>query len=74
MTPQTFTHKRLRRRPARSATLNRRGVAPAATHLALLERWADQAALDVHAKLNATRLALRPELREREDDEYKRTR
>ena len=39
--------------------------------LALLERWADQAALDVHAKLNATRPPLRPELRqgngERED-------
>jgi quinol monooxygenase YgiN len=46
--------------------------------LALLERWSDQAALDTHAKLNATRPALRPELRagggEREDDEYKRTR
>jgi quinol monooxygenase YgiN len=46
--------------------------------LALLERWADQAALDTHAKLNATRPALRPELRvgagEREDYEYHRTR
>ena len=46
--------------------------------LALLERWADQAALDAHAKLNATRPPLRPELRqgagEREDYEYKRTR
>ena len=46
--------------------------------LALLERWRDQAALDVHAKLNATRPALRPELRagtaEREDYEYARTR
>jgi quinol monooxygenase YgiN len=45
--------------------------------LALLERWVDQAALDVHAKLNATRPPLRPELRkdsEREDYEYKRTR
>jgi quinol monooxygenase YgiN len=46
--------------------------------LALLERWSDQAALDTHAKLNATRPALRPELRagggEREDYEYKRTR
>ena len=45
--------------------------------LALLERWADQAALDTHAKLNATRPALRPELRassEREDYEYARTR
>ena len=46
--------------------------------LALLERWVDQAALDVHARLNSTRPALRPELRmgsgEREDYEYKRTR
>jgi len=46
--------------------------------LTLLERWSDQAALDAHAKLNATRPALRPELRagagEREDDEYRRTR
>ena len=46
--------------------------------LALLERWSDQAALDTHAKLNATRPALRPELRvgagEREDYEYTRTR
>ena len=46
--------------------------------LALLERWTDQAALDAHAKLNATRPPLRPELRagggEREDYEYKRTR
>ena len=46
--------------------------------LALLERWSDQAALDAHAKLNATRPALRPELRvgagEREDYEYRRTR
>jgi quinol monooxygenase YgiN len=46
--------------------------------LALLERWADQAALDTHAKLNATRPALRPELRmgagEREDYPYNRTR
>ena len=31
--------------------------------LVLLERWSDQAALDTHAKLNATRPALRPELR-----------
>src|SRR3989441_888956 len=31
--------------------------------LALLERWADQAALDVHARLNSTRPLLRPELR-----------
>src|ERR1700674_2888187 len=46
--------------------------------LALLERWVDQSALDVHARLNSTRPALRPELRmgsgEREDYEYKRTR
>ena len=46
--------------------------------LVLLERWSDQAALDTHAKLNATRPALRPELRvgsgEREDYEYRRTR
>lgn len=46
--------------------------------LTLLERWSDQAALDTHAKLNATRPPLRPELRagsgEREDYEYKRTR
>ena len=46
--------------------------------LTLLERWTDQAALDVHARLNSTRPPLRPELRvgsgEREDYEYKRTR
>ena len=46
--------------------------------LALLERWADQAALDVHAKLNATLPPLRPDLRagsgEREDYQYNRTR
>ena len=46
--------------------------------LALLERWADQAALDAHAKLNQTRPPLRPELRagtgEREDYEYNRRR
>jgi quinol monooxygenase YgiN len=46
--------------------------------LVLLERWADQAALDAHARLNATRPPLRPELRagsgEREDYEYKWTR
>ena len=45
--------------------------------LALRERWSDQTALDVHAKLNATRPALRPELRvgsgEREGYEYRRT-
>ena len=45
--------------------------------LALLERWSDQAALDTHAKLNATRPPLRPELRassEREDYAYARMR
>ena len=47
--------------------------------LVLLERWADQSALDVHAKLNQTRPPLAPELRadapaEREDYEYNRTR
>ena len=47
--------------------------------LVLLETWADQASLDVHARLNATRPALAPELRaeaptEREDYEYNRTR
>jgi quinol monooxygenase YgiN len=46
--------------------------------LALLERWADQAALDTHARLNSTRPALHPELRvgtgEREDYQYNRTR
>jgi quinol monooxygenase YgiN len=46
--------------------------------LVLLERWSDQAALDTHAKLNASRPALNSQLRvgggEREDYEYKRTR
>ena len=46
--------------------------------LVLLETWADQNALDVHAKLNSTRPPLRPELRvgagEREDYQYNRTR
>jgi quinol monooxygenase YgiN len=46
--------------------------------LILLERWQDQAALDVHAKVNATRTPLDPKLRsgisEREDYEYKRNR
>ena len=46
--------------------------------LALLERWADQAALDAHARLNATQPPFRPELRagsgEREDYEFNRTR
>jgi quinol monooxygenase YgiN len=50
-----------------------------ADKLALLERWTDQAALDAHAKLNATRAPLPPELRaegrpEREDYVYNRTR
>ena len=46
--------------------------------LAILERWTDQAALDVHAKANATRPSLPAELRvgttEREDYTYNRTR
>src|ERR1700739_701020 len=46
--------------------------------LTLLGRSADQAALDTHAKLQATRPALNPQLRvgsgEREDYEYNRTR
>lgn len=49
--------------------------------LVLLELWADQAALDVHAQLNASRPpnpaldALRAEgVTPREDYEYKRTR
>ena len=46
--------------------------------LALLERWVDQAALDVHTRSNSTRPPLLPELRagipEREDYEYNRTR
>ncbi len=46
--------------------------------LALLERWADQAALEAHLQLNNTRPPLRPELRvgsgEHEDYEYNRTR
>lgn len=46
--------------------------------LTLLERWKDQAALDAHAKLNATRAPLPAELRvgttEREDYRYNRTR
>jgi hypothetical protein len=46
--------------------------------LVLLERWTDQAALDVHAQLQSSRPPLRPELRaggvEREDYEYNRTR
>ena len=44
----------------------------------VLERWSDQAALDTHAQVNATRPQLRPELRagrgEREDYIYNRTR
>lgn len=46
--------------------------------LTLLERWTDQAALDAHAQLNATRPPLPAELRlgpaEREDYVYNRTR
>jgi quinol monooxygenase YgiN len=46
--------------------------------LTLLELWKDQAALDVHAKVNATRAPMPAGLRvgggEREDYEYKRTR
>ena len=46
--------------------------------LTLLELWADQAALDVHAEANKTRPPLPPGLREgggeREDYEYNRTR
>ncbi len=46
--------------------------------LSLLELWADQAALDRHAKVNATRPPMPPGLRagggEREDYEYARTR
>ena len=46
--------------------------------IVLLERWVDQAALDVHARLTSTRPPLRPELRagpgQREDYEYNRTR
>jgi quinol monooxygenase YgiN len=46
--------------------------------LALLELWVDQAALDVHAKVNTTRAPMPAGLRagggEREDYEYSRTR
>ena len=46
--------------------------------LALLELWTDQAALDVHAKVNATRAPLPPGLRadggSREDYVYNRVR
>jgi quinol monooxygenase YgiN len=46
--------------------------------LALLELWQDQAALDAHAKVNATRAPVPEGLRsgagEREDYEYSRTR
>jgi quinol monooxygenase YgiN len=46
--------------------------------LALLELWKDQAALDVHAKVNATRAPMPEGLRsgtgEREDYEYSRFR
>ena len=47
-------------------------------NLVLLERWTEQAALDVHSKVNATRAPLPAELRvgttEREDYTYNRTR
>ena len=47
-------------------------------HLVILERWNDQAALDVHSKVNATRAPLPAELRvgttQREDYTYNRTR
>ena len=46
--------------------------------MVIIERWVDQAALDVHAQVNTTRPPLLPELRaggtEREDYEYNRTR
>jgi quinol monooxygenase YgiN len=46
--------------------------------LTLLEHWQDKPALEAHAKLQATRPAIRPELRagapEREDYEYNRSR
>ena len=46
--------------------------------LVILERWTDQAALDVHSKVNATRAPLPAELRvgvtQREDYTYNRTR
>jgi len=46
--------------------------------LVLLERWVEQADLDVHARLNSARHPLLPELRagspEREDYEYNQTR
>ena len=46
--------------------------------LVLLERWADQAALEAHAKVNQTRPPLHAGLRagagEREDYVYRRTR
>ena len=47
--------------------------------LVLLERWKDQAALDAHSKMNATRAPLPDGLRsgvpgEREDYEYSRAR
>jgi quinol monooxygenase YgiN len=46
--------------------------------LTLLERWSDNAALELHTKVNSTRPSLPAELRagttEREDYEYNRTR
>jgi len=47
-------------------------------HLVILERWTDEAALNVHSKANTTRPPLPAELRvgttEREDYIYNRTR
>jgi quinol monooxygenase YgiN len=48
-----------------------------ADKLVLVELWRDQAALDAHAKLNATRPPMAPELRAgsvREDYQYSVTR
>ena len=46
--------------------------------LALLEHWADQGALDEHARFHSTRPPFKPDLRagntEREDYTYNRTR
>ena len=46
--------------------------------LALLELWSDQAALDVHAKVNLTRAPMPPGLRaegsSREDNQHNLTR
>jgi quinol monooxygenase YgiN len=46
--------------------------------LVLLERWSDQAALDLHSQVNSTRAPLPAELRtgttQREDYDYNRSR